>query len=141
MRRFLLVIVLGLVLAGCSRTPPEQALRRTIEQMQSAIEERDASTLADGIAPDFIGPEGMDRKAAQRLAAVVFLQNRQVGVTLGPLDIKLQPGGATVRCTAAMTGGNSALLPTSGQVYDVTTQWRQDGDDWELVSAEWEPKL
>lgn len=141
MRRFLLVIVLGLVLAGCSRTPPEQALRRTIEQMQSAIEERDAATLADGIARDFIGPEGMDRKAAQRLAAVVFLQNRQVGVTLGPLDIKLQPGGATVRCTAAMTGGNSALLPTSGQVYDVTTQWRQDGDDWELVSAEWEPKL
>ena len=141
MRRFLTLVAILLLLAGCSRTPPEQALRRTIEQMQSAIEERDAATLADGVAQDFIGPDGMDRKAAQRLVAVVFLQNKQIGVTLGPLDIKLQPGGATVRCTAAMTGGDSALLPTSGEVYEVTTQWRQDGDDWELVSAEWEPKL
>src|SRR5690349_7861719 len=102
MRRFLQAVAIAVVLAGCARTPPEQALRRSIAQMQSSIEARDASALADGIAQDFIGPEGMDRKAAQRLAAVVFLRNRQVGVTLGPLQIKLQPGGATVRCTAAM---------------------------------------
>ncbi|MGO4549890.1 nuclear transport factor 2 family protein [Lysobacter sp. 2RAF19] len=141
MRRFLKAVAIVLVLASCARTPPEQSLRRTIAQMQTAIQTRDASALADGIARDFIGPDGMDRKAAQRLAAVVFLQNRQVGVTLGPLDIKLQPGGATVHCTAAMTGGDSAWLPTSGQVYEVTTQWRQDGEDWELVSAEWAPRL
>src|SRR5690349_21735562 len=95
MRRFLPVVAMALLLASCSRTPPEEALRRTIAQMQTAIEERDAGTLADGIAQDFIGPDGMDRKAAQRLAAVVFLQNRNIGVTLGPLDIKLRPGGAT----------------------------------------------
>jgi hypothetical protein len=141
MRRFLQAVAMVLLLASCSRTPPEEALRRTIGQMQTAIEQRDAGTLADGIAQDFIGPDGMDRKAAQRLAAVVFLQNRNVGVTLGPLDIKLQPGGAVVRCTAALTGGDSALLPTSGQVYDVTMQWRQSGSDWQLVSAEWSPKI
>ncbi|KGQ19057.1 hypothetical protein LF41_149 [Lysobacter dokdonensis DS-58] len=141
MKRFLQVAAMVLVLAGCARTAPEESLRRTIGEVQTAIEERDAGAVADGIAQDFIGPGGMDRKAAQRLAAVVFLQNRKVGVTLGPLDIKLQPGGATVKCTAALTGGDSALLPTSGQVYDVTSTWRQDGDDWELVSAEWEPRL
>jgi ketosteroid isomerase-like protein len=141
MRRFLQVFVLGLALAGCSRTPPEESLRRTIEGMQAAIEKRDAVTLADGIAEDFIGPDGMDRKGAQRLAQLVFFRNQQVGVTLGPLDIRMQEGGASVTCTAAMTGGTTAMLPTSGQVYDVTTQWRQDGDDWELVSAEWETRL
>jgi len=26
-------------------------------------------------------------------------------------------------------------------VYDVTTVWRQDGDEWELVTAEWKEKL
>ncbi len=145
MRRFLQVVVLlpicVLLLAACSRTPPEQSLRRSIAQMQTAIEKRDASTLADGIARDFIGPDGMDRKGAQRLAAVVFLQNRQVGVTLGPLDIQLQPGGARVHCTAALTGGDSTFDADLGQVYEVTTQWRQDGEDWELLSAEWEPRL
>lgn len=141
MRRFMQVLVLGLALAGCSRTPPEESLRRTIEGMQAAIEKRDAVTLADGIAEDFIGPDGMDRNGAQRLAQLVFFRNQQVGATLGPLDIRMQEGGASVTCTAAMTGGNTAMLPTSGQVYDVTTQWRQDGDDWELVSAEWEARL
>ena len=141
MRRFLQVVAMVLVLAGCKGTPPEESLRRTIAQMQAAVEKRDAATLADGIAQDFIGPDGMDRKAAQRLAQVVFFRNKQVGVALGPLDIQLQPGGATVHCTAAMTGGDNTLLPTSAQVYDVTMQWRQDGDEWELVSAEWAEKI
>jgi ketosteroid isomerase-like protein len=142
MRRILLMVVLGLVLAACSRTPPEESLRRTIGQMQAAIEKRDAVTLADGLAEDFIGPDGMDRKGAQRLAQLVFFRNQEVGVTLGPLGIELQEGGATVTCTAALTGGgNASLLPSSGQVYDVTMQWRQDGADWELVNAEWSPKL
>ncbi|MCC8363293.1 nuclear transport factor 2 family protein [Lysobacter sp. A6] len=141
MRRFWMALVLGFMLAGCSRTPPEESLRRTIGQMQAAIEKRDAVTLADGLAQDFIGPNGMDRKGAQRIAQLVFFRNQNVGVTLGPLDIAMVEGGATVKCTAAMTGGNTALLPTSGQMYDVTMQWRQDGDSWELVNAEWTEKL
>jgi hypothetical protein len=141
MRQILWVVLMLLTLGACSKTPPEESLRRTIGEMQAAIERRDAGTLSDGIAQDFIGPDGMDRTAARRLAQLVFLQNTSVGVTLGPLDVALKPGGATVTCTAAMTGGHTALLPTSGQVYDVTMQWRQQGEDWELVSAEWEPRL
>ena len=141
MRRFLQCLAIVLALAGCSRTPPEESLRRTIAEMQTAIEKRDAVTLADGLAQDFIGPNGMDRKGAQRLAQLVFFRNQNVGVTLGPLDIAMVEGGATVKCTAGLTGGNTALLPSSGQMYDVTMQWRRDGDDWELVNAEWSEKL
>jgi hypothetical protein len=130
-----------LVLAACTRTPPEEALRRNIDELRTAVETRDISGLNEGIAPDFIGPEGMDRKAVRRLAQVVFLQNQEIGVTLGPLDVAMREGGATVKFTAAMTGGSGGLLPRSGQVYDVTTGWRQDGDEWELVTAEWKQKL
>ena len=141
MKRVLQVVALALLLAGCARTPPEESLRRSIDRMHDAIEARDAVALADGMAPDFIGPDGMDRKAAQRLAQVVFFRNQDVGVTVGAMDIQMQPGGATVTCTAALTGGSGGLLPTSGQVYAVTTQWRQDGEEWELVNAQWEPQL
>ena len=75
MRRFLQCLALVLALAGCSRAPPEESLRRTIAEMQTAIEKRDAVTLADGLAQDFIGPNGMDRKGAQRLAQLVFFRN------------------------------------------------------------------
>jgi len=131
----------ALLLAACSRTSPEQALRRDIDALQAAVETRDVAAVSDGIAQDFIGPDGMDRDAARRLAQLVFLRNRDVGVTRGPLDIAMREGGATVRFTAAMTSGSGALLPQSGQVYDVRTDWRQVGDEWELVAAEWSEKL
>ena len=141
MKRAMQVLALALLLAGCARTPPEESLRRSIDAFHHAIESRDAVALADGIAPDVIGPDGMDRKAAPRLAPVVFFRNRDIGVTVGAMDIRMQPGGARVTCTAALTGGGGGLLPTSGQVYAVTMQWRQLGDEWELVNAQWEPKL
>ena len=141
MRRLLAAMALCLLFAACSRTPPEEALRATIDTMHAAVEAREMGPLSEGLAQDFIGPGGMDRTAARRLAQVVFLQNRDIGMTMGPLDVAMREGGATVRFTVAMTGGSGGLLPTSGQVYDVRTDWRQDGDEWELVAAEWNEKL
>ena len=141
LRAFLCTASTCLLLVACARTPPEQALRRTIDEMHAAVESRDVSSLSDGIARDFIGPGGMDRTAARRLAQLVFLRNQAIGMTIGPLDIAMHEGGATVKFTAALTGGSGGLLPQSGQVYEVRTDWRRDGDDWELVAAEWTEKL
>lgn len=141
MRMRPLLVPMLLVLAACSHPAPEEALRKEVDAMRTAVEARDAGELSDGIAKDFIGPEGMDRKGATRLAQVVFLRNRDIGVTMGPLDVAMREGGATVKFTAALTGGSGGMLPASGQVYDVSTDWRQNGDEWELVAAEWTPKL
>lgn len=130
-----------LTLASCSRPVPEQALRDAITQMQSAVEARDAAALDEHVADDFIGPEGMDRKGARRLAQMVFLRNRDIGATLGPLQVSLQDEHATVRFSVALTGGSGALLPDSAQVYEVSTGWRMRGDEWELVSADWKPRM
>lgn len=129
-----------LVLAACARTPPEEKLRATVAGMQAAIEQRDASSLQDAIADDFIGPDGLDREGARRMAQLMFLRYRDVGVTLGPLDIDLRDQHATVRCTAAITGG-AGVLPESGQVYDVETGWRLEDGEWRLVNASWRPRL
>ena len=141
MRMRPLMVPMLLVLAACAHPAPEEALRKEVDAMRTAVEARDAGELSDGIAKDFIGPEGMDRKGATRLAQVVFLRNRDIGVTMGPLDVAMREGGATVKFTAALTGGSGGMLPASGQVYDVSTDWRQNGDEWELVAAEWTPKL
>ena len=131
----------ALAMVACSRPTPEQALRDTVAQLQAAIEARDANALRGHLAEDFIGPEGMDREGARRLAQLVFLRNRSIGATLGPLDLALRGDDATVRFTAALTGGNGALLPDSAQVYDVTTAWRSRDQEWELVSVDWSPRL
>ena len=109
MRLALVLAPVFFMLAACSGTAPEEALRRDVDAMRAAVEARDAGAVSDGLAEDFIGPQGMDREAARRLAQVVFLRNRKVGVTLGPLDVAMREGGATVRFTAALTGDKSTL--------------------------------
>ena len=130
----------SLVLASCARTPPEELLREAVGEAQAAIEQRNVSALDDMLADDFIGPGGLDRSGARRMAQAIYLRYRDVGLTLGPLDLEVREQQATVRFTAALTGG-AGMLPESGQVYDVTTGWRLDEGEWQLVNANWKPKL
>lgn len=126
--------------SGCSRTPPEDALRQTIAGLEVAAEKRDAAALRDGLAEDFVGPGGMDQRGLARMAQGVFLRHKGVDANLGPLDMDVRGEHATVRFTAAVTGGEG-LLPDSGQVYEVDTQWRLEGGEWRLVRANWKPRL
>lgn len=130
-------LALAAALAACHHTPPEQALRDTIAGFQQAIQERDSAGLRDVLAEDFIGPDGLDREGARRMAQVLFLRNRDVGLSLGPLDVAVQGDHATVHCTAVATGGSGGLLPDSGRIYNVTTGWRLDDDAWRLTNIDW----
>lgn len=132
-------VLLGLA-AGCRREPPEEALRAQIASLEQAIEARDADALAEGLAEDFAGPDGMDRDRLRRTAALAWLRNREVGVALGPVEVELIGDRATASFTAATRGGEG-LLPDRAQVYRVETGWRLDDGEWRLISARWEPAL
>jgi hypothetical protein len=129
------------VVSACARTPPEARLRETVSGLQAAVEGRDVGALREVLAEDFVGPDGLDREGARRLAQGTFLRYRDVGVTIGPLDVDLHAQQATVRFTAALTAGGAGALPESGQVYDVETGWREVDGDWRLVNASWKPRL
>ena len=136
----MLLATLALLSAGCSRTPPEEALRATIAAMENAAETRDAGGLAEHLAEDFAGPGAMDRDGFRRTAATARLGFTPVGVTLGPLDVEVRGEHAQVRFTA-MTRGGAGILPDQAQVYDVDTAWRLQDGEWALISARWEPAL
>jgi len=135
-----LLTALLLLFAGCTRTPPEEALRATIATMQAAAEARDADALAEPLAADFVGPGGMDRDGFRRTAAVLWLRSRDIGVALGPLDVEVTGEHARVGFNAATRGG-AGLLPDQAQVYRVRTAWRLEDGEWRLISADWEPAL
>ena len=130
-----------LLLSACTRTPPEQAVRQQVELLQHAIEARDAAAVEAVLATDFIGNDGMDKRQVRRMATAMFLRYRNTGISIGPLQLRMQgESRATVDFTAVATGGDGAL-PENGQIWNVKTGWRLDGDDWRLVSAEWQSKL
>ena len=139
-RRAWLAVAL-LVLAGCDSTPPEQKLRTTIQQMAAAGEARQVSKVMDAVAEDFGGPGGMDRKGLQRFLTFAGMQNANIGVTMGPVEVELIGERATAKFTLGVTGGAGRFLPDRAQVYDVTTGWKLVDGEWKLISADWDDQL
>lgn len=137
----LLVLIAAMAAWGCARAPPEQQLREALTSLQASVEARDASAVEEMLAADFVGPEGLDRAGARRLAQLLFLRHRDIGATLGPPQVTIQQQHATVGFTAALSGGSGAVLPDAVSVYDVRTAWRIEGGQWRLISAQWTPRL
>jgi len=135
-----LLLACALLLPACKHTPPEQALRETIAAMQAAGEAHDIDALFEPIAEDFSGSQGMDRKEFRRYVTLMSMRQKAIGVTLGPVEVKLFEERATAKFTAAITGG-PGFLPDQAQVYDIDTGWRREGEDWKLISAHWKAKL
>lgn len=141
--RWFCAMLLAAMLLACARTPPEEAIRSQVAALQSAIERRSASDVADLLDEDFIGPQNMDRSAARRMAAGLMLRHQRIGVITGPVEVQLQgEDRASVRTRAAVTGGaGSALLPDSAQAWRVESGWRLRDGTWRLISLSWEPAL
>jgi hypothetical protein len=136
-----LLAALCVVLGGCDSTPPEEKLRATIAKMQADGEAHEVGAVMDSVAEDFGGPNGMDQKQLRAFLAVVSLRNKELGVTLGPMDVEVMGERATAKFTLYATGGAGGLLPDRAQVYDVTTGWRMEGGEWKLISAQWKDQL
>lgn len=131
-----------LAIAGCDSTPPEQKLRDTIAQMQADGEAKKVSAVMDVVAEDFVGRGTMDKQQLQRFLTLVALQNAELGVTTGPVEVEVMGERARATFTLGASGGAAGRwLPDRAQVYEVTTGWRMEGGDWKLVSADWDEQL
>ena len=138
-------VVLAVVasLAACRGTGPEQQLRQDVAQLQAGVETRELASIRGALADDFVGPEGMDRNAAVRLAQVMYLRNQRINAVFGPMQVTLLPSAAnpshaTVAFSAALTGGSGgAAWPDTARLYQVRTGWRLQDGDWRMTSADW----
>ncbi|GHD67026.1 hypothetical protein GCM10007164_06650 [Luteimonas padinae] len=139
--RIAAALLLVAAMAACARPQPEEALRQALDGIQAAIEARDAGEVSEHLSDDFIGPGGLDRDGARRLAALHFMRHGDVGVLPGPLDIELQDDHARVRFSAVLSGGSGRLLPDSAQAWQVDTGWRLVDGEWRMSSADWAPVM
>ena len=137
-----MAVITALMVAACSKDDPEQAVRLQVEAMKAAIDARDAGDVEGLLARDFVGNDGMDRRAIRQLAASVFLRHREVAAKVGPVSVELRgESDAIARFSVLATGGSGGFLPESGQVYQVETGWRLVDGEWKLLSANWTPNL
>lgn len=135
------VLLTAFVLASCNdELSVEQQVIATIRNMEVAAEEGLHLEFMGYVSDSFSGQQGsMDRREFHRFMIFQINKNRRLQAQFFPIYV--QESGeelASANFRVLVTGG-AGLLPESGQLFEVKTQWLQDGGSWELTEASWEP--
>ncbi|MCK9515839.1 MAG: hypothetical protein WCZ18_05945 [Ottowia sp.] len=131
--------VLPLALAACSQDDADARLRLRIEDMRDAIGDRKPRAFMAGVAPDFIGTDGLDHDGVQQLLRLHMLRNAKIGITLGPLSVEREGAQARVVFKAMLSGGDGAGWPDAIRGWTVHSGWRDGDAGWQLLQASWKP--
>lgn len=127
-------------LSACSKQPDEQILRSKLAAMAEAIEEKKPSDVMDQLHEDFFANDGIDKRAVRRMLALHFLRNKKIFVTIPKADVSLDSvygDRATLHFAVLLTGAQG-LIPDRGNLYNVTSHWIKDSDQWQLRRLHWE---
>lgn len=127
-------------LYGCKRDSSEDAIRANIDQIQTAVEQRNAGGVMEFLADGFLANGQMDRRAVHRMMAGYFLRFRNIRALVSAVEIEVNPYDpvrASMNARVAVVGLDG-LLPEDGNVYQVSGEWRFDEGEWLLYSFDWE---
>jgi hypothetical protein len=134
------VVITALLLVACSKTPSvEQQIIATLRSMEVAAEEGKHFEFMGYVADSFGAQQGsMDRREFHRFMIFQINQHRRLHAQFFPIYVQeLDIDHASANFSLLVTGGGG-LLPESGQLFEVETQWLRDGGDWMLEAADWE---
>jgi len=118
----------------------EQQVIATLRNMESAAEEGRHLDFMENIADDFSAQQGsMGRLEFHRFMIFQINQHRRLQAQFFPIYVtETGEDSASAHFKLLVTGG-AGLLPDSGQLFEVETEWERDGGDWLLSGADWEP--
>jgi hypothetical protein len=123
-------------------TDPALAL---LSDLEAAVEARDADALAQRLAPDFEGRDGMGRQQAMDTVRRLLLGYEAASLEIYEVEQEPVPGGARVSFWVEFSGrprslgGLSGLLPP-GAVYVFDLELRRGDPDWLVAAASWEER-
>ena len=134
-------VLASLLLTACAGSlTVEQQIIATLRDMEVAAEAGEHFEFMKYVADDFQGQLGsMDRQGFHRFMIFQINQHRRLQAQFFPIHVKeTGEDRATANFSLLVTGGGG-LLPESGRVFEVDTEWFKDGGDWLLSRADWEP--
>jgi hypothetical protein len=130
--RHLRPALLTICLAGCRDASPEAQVKAAFARCVDALEAGDAGTALEVLAPDFQGPEGLDRASA-RLYLMGLLRREKVGVTVFSNDVELQGKRVRQRVEVVLTSRTpGGLLPQDAGHRRFELVWVEVGGAYRL---------
>lgn len=139
----ILLLIVPVLLAGCSHEPAVERLLERVEALEQAVEEKQTDTAVDMLSEDFASTQGLNRKDAQRLLLFHAVRHQNISILRSQTEAGLDSAyadQAQVRFNVIVTGGQG-WLPEQGRTYAVDSRWRFVDGDWYLSELDWEPLL
>lgn len=123
---------------------PEERIRRMVEQMAGAAEERDVGGILEHVSEKFRGQQGMGKDELRGYIAGQVLRGEWVRVM--PMDVEVTLTGEdgadfSGKFVLARSGGDVAEQARAGSVtaYLITGQLLREDGEWRFVSARHRP--
>ena len=137
--RWLTLALFALMTVGCAQPEGDEArIRQLLDEMATAVKDRNAGRVTSFLAEDFSGPSGMDRERARAFAGAMMARHSELGITWTVSEMKIEGDRATTRLTTLLTG--QSLLPgmgNRGRLMNVQLGWRYTDGTWQVVNAQW----
>ncbi|MDR0775469.1 MAG: hypothetical protein LBE81_02385 [Azonexus sp.] len=139
LRRFILLC--AILLAACGRSDPQAALDNAARNLQTALENKDASAVMELLHPDFAAqqPED-DREWAKRTMTVMFLRHKNIQVIALLQKSWIDPQVSSRAFTDAQVAltGAEGVIPDSARQYRVQLEWSLLDKQWKLRRLQWD---
>lgn len=135
----LLAVAIFMSLFGCQKAAVDDKglIRQRLQQMVTAVENRQATGFLEGIHKDFLG-QGTLHKA--NLAGLLLLQFRQhavISVRLSDVEIQLDSEQRATTTLVAQVSGQGGWLGT-GRNLHIQSRWQKVENDWQVERARWQ---
>ena len=139
-RRVACLMAVAMLLCGCGpELDDRERILHTLDAMTEAVEAGEVGDFMAPVADDFVAVNGrLDRRALGLLVRRERLARDSIRVRRVDTKVELVGESRAVASFRALATGGSGLLPDEGRFWRVETGWRRDGDEWALISAEWE---
>ena len=139
--RLMMAVLLASVAACGGDDTPEAQVRRTVEVMEVAAEERDVGDLTQHISPQFRDAYGRDAKELSQYVRGYFIANQSIHLLTRISDLEFPTKDeATAKVTVAMVSreaDESNAWNLGGDVYDFDVTFMREGDEWKVTYAKW----
>ena len=135
--RFSLLVIFVSSFTACSKEDEETRLRRALDDLVNAIEERSVLQAQKHIADNFKSTRIVNRQQARAFMLVHFRQNQVINIFTSDIEVNLQQDKADMTFNALVTG-SSNWLPERGRRFAVQSRWLKRDGDWKISRVNWE---
>ena len=131
----------ALLLSGCFEDDSKQALKQSLQELVSAVEQKKQRAVTNKLTKDFRGNGRFNQQTMSALVFRYYLRHKFIKIytLINSIEIKAietDSPQAKMLFHAALTSTKSTL-PEHMRVFRIDSRWLRIDKEWKMVEANW----